>query len=87
MFESRFSSSAHPFGPVALDSPAGGETDGLTEAEKQALVQVGSTVMDSVRAQYGQKAPPPEDKPARSSWMLVGAVAAAVAVLWFVRRR
>lgn len=87
MFQSRFTSRAHPLGNVALDGPAAAETDGLTDAEKAAIGQIAGVVGSSVASQFGPR-PAPEPEPAmRSSWILVGGVAAVVVVVALLWRR
>jgi hypothetical protein len=81
-----FTSRAHPFGVVALDGPAGGETAGLTAAERDALAQLAGAAAQTVRDQYGRPIVTP-DRQERSPWMLAALVAGAVVVVVFILRK
>lgn len=83
---SDFTSRAHPFGTVALDGPAGGEPNGLTQSERDALAQIGAAVGDAARGAFAPTMPAPAPAP-RSPWLLVGGVAVVVVVGLFVFRR
>jgi len=90
MRDSVFVSRAHPYGSVALDSPAGGENNGLTAAEREAIAQVVGTAARSAGDALANQSKAPSAPPARSksrrSPLLLVAVAVVVAVVVLKRK-
>jgi hypothetical protein len=91
MRDSVFVSRAHPYGSVALDSPAGGENNGLTAAEREAIAQVVGTAARTAGDTLANQAKAPDASPARAaksrrSPLLLVAVAVVVAVVVLKRK-
>lgn len=89
MRDSVFVSRAHPYGSVALDSPAGGENNGLTAAEREAIAQVVGTAARSAGDALANQSKAPAAPPARTSRrspLLLVAVAVVVAVVVLKRK-